>query len=48
MGVIKGATVRAFWYDPRTGVWTLIGEMENSGVVVLTLRANMRMAMTGC
>lgn len=33
MGVIKGATVRAFWHDPRTGVRTLIGEMENSGVV---------------
>lgn len=33
MGVIKGNKVKAFWYDPRTGERTDIGELDNTGVV---------------
>lgn len=32
MGKIKGDTVKASWYDPRTGESTVIGEVENKGV----------------
>ncbi|MGF1926071.1 MAG: glycoside hydrolase family 140 protein [Bacteroidia bacterium] len=32
MGKIKGAKVKASWFDPRTGKITRIGEFENKGV----------------
>jgi hypothetical protein len=31
MGQIKGAAVNAYWYDPRTGKATTIGNFPNSG-----------------
>lgn len=31
MEVIRGATVRAWWFDPRTGEATSIGEFPNTG-----------------
>lgn len=31
LGVIHGPRVRAWWYDPRTGKATLIGEFANTG-----------------
>jgi len=32
MGIIFGHTVKAYWYDPRNGSTTPIGEYENRGV----------------
>ncbi len=32
MGMLKGAKVKASWYDPCTGEYTNIGEIENSEV----------------
>jgi len=29
---IKAATIRAWWYDPRTGFGTLIGDLAGGGV----------------
>jgi hypothetical protein len=31
MGVIKGPTVQAWWFDPRTGSATAIGTFDNTG-----------------
>ena len=31
LGTIDGAKVKAWWFDPRTGKGTLIGEYENKG-----------------
>ncbi|TMQ31367.1 MAG: hypothetical protein E6K70_22790 [Planctomycetota bacterium] len=28
---LSGEKVRARWYDPRKGTWSLIGEFDNSG-----------------
>lgn len=33
MGVLEGSKVRAFWYDPRTGKRTIIGQLDNTGVM---------------
>lgn len=33
MGVIQGSKVQAFWYDPRTGARTIVGQLENAGVM---------------
>jgi hypothetical protein len=32
MGVLRGEQVKAFWYDPRTGLRTELGILENSGI----------------
>jgi len=32
MGAILGEKVKAWWFDPRNGQKTAIGEFENSGV----------------
>ena len=32
MGKIAGKTVKAQWFDPRTGNYQAIGEIENSGI----------------
>jgi len=32
MGVLSGNKIKAWWFDPRTGSSTLIGEYNNSGV----------------
>lgn len=32
MGLLPGAKVNAKWFDPSTGDYTLIGEIENTGV----------------
>ena len=32
MGIISGEKVKAYWYDPRNGSTTAIGEYENRGV----------------
>lgn len=31
LGIISGSRVRASWFDPRTGLFTLIGEFDNFG-----------------
>lgn len=31
MGIISGSRVRASWFDPRTGMFTMIGEFDNFG-----------------
>ncbi len=36
MGRISGATVTAYWYDPRTGANTLIGDFANTGTRAFT------------
>lgn len=33
MGKISGETVRAYWYDPRTGGFQFIGTYENKGIL---------------
>ena len=33
MGKIEGEKLDASWYDPRSGEWTAIGEIENRGTV---------------
>ncbi len=32
LGAISGARVKAWWYDPRSGAATAIGEFDNKGV----------------
>ncbi|WP_274649504.1 glycoside hydrolase family 140 protein [Paenibacillus humicola] len=32
MGIIRGTTVKASWFDPRTGQWRDAGERPNSGI----------------
>lgn len=32
MGKIRGAIVKASWYDPRTGQTTFLGKMKNKGI----------------
>ncbi|MBB6635120.1 DUF4038 domain-containing protein [Cohnella thailandensis] len=36
MGKISGSTVTAYWYDPRTGANTLIGDFANTGTRAFT------------
>jgi hypothetical protein len=32
MGRTSGESVKASWYDPRTGAWTAVGTFANTGV----------------
>jgi len=36
MDTIKGAKVKAWWYNPRNGEATLIGEFTNTGTRTFT------------
>jgi collagenase-like protein with putative collagen-binding domain len=32
MKALKGAQVKAQWYDPRAGTWKAIGQYPNDGI----------------